>query len=123
MVPLASLASAAHAVWEVIRGSSDSIKQEKAAWSRDSRLMVETFDTRFSTDGVTAYAIGADDKVSTLDLLKIMEPAARAQLKRRIKSDDGYVLFVQRIAIDNRGRIRVLVHLWVPKEGRSRRSS
>ena len=92
-------------------------KQEKAAWSRDSRLMVETFDTRFSTDGVTVYAIGPDDKASTLDLLKIMEPAVRAQLRRRIKSDEGYVFFVQRIGIDNRGRIRALVHLWVPKEG------
>ena len=92
-------------------------KQEKAAWSRDSRLMVETFDTRFSTDGVTVYAIGADDKASTLDLIKIMEPAVRAQLRRRVKNDEGYVFLVQRIGIDNRGRIRALVHLWVPKEG------
>jgi hypothetical protein len=92
-------------------------KEEKAAWSRDSRLMVETFDTRFSTDGVTVYGIGADDKVSTLDLLKLMEPAVRAQLRRRVKSDDGYVFLIQRIGIDNRGRIRALVHLWVPKEG------
>lgn len=92
-------------------------KHEKAAWSRDSRLMVETFDTRFSTDGVTIYALGASDKTSTLDLLKIMEPAVRAQLRRRVKDDEGYVFFVQRIAIDDRGLIRALVHLWVPKEG------
>jgi hypothetical protein len=103
-------------VWDTGESHSNR-RDEKAAWSRDSRLMVETFDTRFSTDGVTVYAIGADDTTRTLDLIKIMEPAVRAQLKRRIKSDEGYVFFVQRIAIDNRGRIRALVHLWVPKNG------
>ena len=33
-------------------------REEKAAWSPDSRLMVEAYDTRFSTDGLTVTAIG-----------------------------------------------------------------
>jgi hypothetical protein len=93
---------------------------EKAAWSPDGRLMVESYDTRFSTDGLTVTAIGADDKASApLDLLKVMEPAVRAQLKRTVKDDEGYVFSISRIAIDNRGTIRALVQMWVPKDGPS----
>jgi hypothetical protein len=91
---------------------------EKAAWSPDGRLMVENYDTRFSTDGLTVTAIGADDKPSApLDLLKVMEPAVRAQLRRAVKDDDGYVFSLYRVAIDNRGTIRALAQMWVPKDG------
>jgi hypothetical protein len=104
------------AVWDT--GEAHSNRQsEKATWSPDSRLMVETYETRFSTDGLTAYALGADDKASTLDLIKIMEPAVRAQHRRRVKDADGYEFYVQRIAVDNRGHVRALVQMWVPKDG------
>lgn len=93
---------------------------ETAAWSPDSRLLVETYHSRFSTDSMTVFAIAPADKASgSLDLLKIVEPAVRAELKRRVKNVEPYELFVQRIAIDRAGRIRALVDLWVPKDGPS----
>jgi len=80
--------------------------------------MVETYDTRFSTDGLTVTAIGADDKASApLDLLKVMEPAVRGQLRRTVKDEDAFVFSIYRMVIDNRGTIRALVQMWVPKEG------
>ena len=94
-------------------------KYEKAAWSPDSRLMVETYDTRFSTDGITVYAIGADDTARTLDLLKMVEPAVRAQLRRIVKDERAYVFSIHRLSIDGRGRIRTTVMMWVPKDGPS----
>jgi hypothetical protein len=91
---------------------------EKAAWSPDSRLMVETYDTRFSTDGLTVTAIGPDDKASApLDLLRVMEPAVRAQLRRAVKDEASYVLSLHRVVIDDRGMVHALVQMWVPKEG------
>jgi hypothetical protein len=93
---------------------------EGAFWSPDSRLIVKTYETRFSTDGMTVYAIGPDDKASApLDLLKILEPAVRAQLRRTVKSEEPYVFSIRRLTVDNRGLIRTTVMMWVPKEGPS----
>lgn len=91
-----------------------------AFWSPDSRLMVETYETRFSTDGMTVYAIGPDDKASApLDLLKIFEPTVRARLRRAVKNEKSYVFSIRRLTVDNRGLIRATVMTWVPKEGPS----
>jgi hypothetical protein len=93
---------------------------EKACWSPDSGLMVEIYDTRFSTDGMTVYAIGPDDKASApLDLLKIVEPAVRAQLRRAVKDEDSYGFSIRRLTVDDRGLVRTTVMMWVPKEGPS----
>jgi hypothetical protein len=105
------------AYWNTGEAHSNRI-YEKAAWSPDSHLVVETYDTRFSTDGLTVTAIGPDDRpTAPLDLLKVMEPPVRAQLRRALKDDDGYVFSMHRIAIDNRGTIRALVQMWMPKDG------
>jgi len=95
-------------------------RDQQAAWSPDSRLIVETYHSRFSTDSMTVFAIAPGDKASlSLDLLKIMDTAVRAELKRRVRNVEPYELYVQRVAIDRGGRIRALVDLWVPKDGPS----
>jgi hypothetical protein len=94
-------------------------RDERAAWSANSRLVVERYDSRFSTDSMTVYAIGADDKASTLGLLEIVEPAVRAQLRRAVKNDEPYSFLIRRLRIDNGGTIRTTVIMWVPKDGPS----
>jgi hypothetical protein len=113
----AVLARSKGAYWDT--GDSHANREyQKAAWSPDSRLMVETYDTRFSTDGLAVYAIGPDDKAGApFDLLSVMEPAVRAQLKRTVKDDAAYVFSISRMTVDNRGAIRALAQMWVPKDG------
>jgi hypothetical protein len=50
-------------------------------------------------------------------LLKIMETAARAQLKKRVKDDSSYEFSIDstHLRIDNRGFVRASATLWVPK--------
>jgi hypothetical protein len=43
---------------------------ETVAWSPNSRLAIEAQDSKWSTDILRLYAIGADDKVLVLDLQK-----------------------------------------------------
>ena len=55
---------------------------EDVAWSPNSRLAIEATDSKWSTDILRLYAIGADDKVLVLDLQKIIEPAVRTRLRQ-----------------------------------------
>src|SRR6202011_3555863 len=81
--------------------------------------------SRFSTDIVELYAFGADDAVSgPLDFRKIIDAAARAKLKTRVKNADGYDFSLPTIkdeeppaTIDDRGLIRAEVMYWIPKMG------
>ncbi len=115
----AVLASHGGAFWDTGEMHANR-RTETAAWSPDSRLVVEHYDSRFSTDSMTVYAIAPGEQASvTLDLIKVIEPAVRAELRRRVRNVEPYELFVQRIAIDDRGTIRALVDLWVPKDGPS----
>jgi hypothetical protein len=83
-------------------------------------LVVETFHSRFSTDGIDVYAFGDGDTTSgPLDLLKLIEPAVRTQLKRTNKADTFHDFSITRIAVDDRGVVRATVQMWVPKRGPS----
>jgi hypothetical protein len=102
--------------------------EELASWSPSSRLLIRTFNSRFSTDNVEIYAFGADDAVTgPLDLLKIIGPAVRARLKLRGKNPDDFDFSLTEppnydekpLSIDDRGRIRADVMMWVPKKGPS----
>jgi len=99
--------------------------QEKAAWSPNSRFMVRAFHSRFSTDDVDVFALGADDKVTgPFDLLKLLDSTARAKLKERVKDTDGYEFFLagmkdddKPVTVDNAGNIVAHVMFWIPKNG------
>ena len=58
---------------------------ETATWSPDNRWMINTTEQRYNSSAVDLYAFGDADMVTgPFDLLKIMESAARAQLKKRV---------------------------------------
>src|SRR5215510_6123734 len=57
--------------------------EELATWSP-----ISSFSSRFSTDNVDFYAFGANDEATgPFDLLKVMDPAVRTSLKRRVKDE------------------------------------
>jgi hypothetical protein len=91
---------------------------ETATWSPDSRLMINTTQERYNSSAVDLYAFGgADTATGPFDLLKMMEGAARAQLKARGKDDSRYEFSLDstHLRIDNRGFVRASALLWVPK--------
>jgi|SRR5579864_1526376 len=91
---------------------------ETATWSPDSQWMINTTQERFNSSTVDLYAFGdADRATGPFDLLKIMEGAARAQLKKRVKDDSNYEFSLDstHLRIDNRGFVRASATLWVPK--------
>ena len=99
--------------------------EELAAWSPNSRFLIRSFNSRFSTDNIDLYAFGANDEVTgPFDLLKAIEPAVTARMKQeRVKKIEGYGLFVSNeppLKIDNRGLIRAAIMMWVPKNGPER---
>lgn len=99
--------------------------EEFATWSPDSRFLIRSFHSRWSTDIVELYAIGADDAVTgPFDLRKPLDSVTRTRLKARVKDADNYDFSLtgmkdeeKPLAVDNRGRIRAEVMLWVPKPG------
>lgn len=93
---------------------------EKATWSPDSRLLVETFDSRFSSDAVNAFAIGANDAViGPFDALKGLDGAVRAQMQG-VKDAEHYDFFIsldRPMTVDNRGFLRATIIMALGKLG------
>jgi hypothetical protein len=90
---------------------------ESVAWSPNSRLAIEAQDSKWSTDILRLYAIGADDKVLVLDLQKIIEPAVRARLRQLGKNDRIYTFSVEDgLTVDDSGLVRAPVLLQIPKQ-------
>jgi hypothetical protein len=90
---------------------------ENVAWSPNSRLAIEAQDSKWSTDILRLYAIGADDKVLVLDLQKIIEPAVRTRLRQLGKNDGIYTFSLEDgPTVDDSGLVRVPVLMQVPKQ-------
>lgn len=91
-----------------------------AAWSPNSRFVVETTDVRWWTHALRLFAIGASDKVLVLDLKAIIEPVVRKYLPRVAKNGD-FAIFGSadgerpHLTIDDRGLIKALVLVSMPK--------
>ena len=111
----AVLSSAKGEYWRTGDAMANHI-DEAVAWSPNSRLAIETQDSKWSTDIVRLYAIGADDKVLVLDLQKIIEPAVRKQLRQLGKNDRIYTLTVEDPAVDDSGLVRASVLMQIPKQ-------
>jgi hypothetical protein len=94
---------------------------EGVAWSPNSRLAIEQQDSKWSTDFLRLYAIGADDKVLVLDLQKIIEPAVRKRLRQLGKNEGDYTFSVEAAdgslpTVDDSGLVRVPVLMQIPKQ-------
>lgn len=102
--------------------------QEKAFWSPDSKWLIREFSSRYSSDIVELYAVGKEDIVSgPLNLLKLVEPALRAQLKTKLPKgmdSENFVFILSSgkegkpaATIDAHGNVRAEVMFWAPKNG------
>jgi hypothetical protein len=91
---------------------------ENVAWSPNSSLAIEVQSSKWSTDFLRLYAIGADDKVLVLDLQKIIEPAVRKRLRQLGKNDGDYAFSVENPppTVDDSGLVRVAVLMQIPKQ-------
>jgi len=89
---------------------------ESVAWSPNSRLAIEAQDSKWSTDILRLYAIGADDKVLVLDLQKIIEPAVRTRLRQLGKKDRIYTFSVEDPTVDDSGLVRASALMQIPKQ-------
>jgi hypothetical protein len=90
---------------------------ETVAWSPNSRLAIEAQDSKWSTDILRLYAIGADDKVLVLDLQKIIEPAVRTRLRQLGKNDRIYTFSVDDgLTVDDSGLVQAPVLMQIPKQ-------
>ncbi len=93
---------------------------EVATWSPDSRLLIETYDSRYSSDAVNVFALGANDVVTgPFDVLTALKIAVQAQMTG-IKDADSYDFFMsldQPMTIDNRGLLRATILMTLGKFG------
>ena len=93
------------------------------AWSPDSRFAVEVQDFRWWTPALRAYAIGAGDKILALDLKAIIEPATRKYLTKSGEKEEQFYFAIfgiyngepPHITIDNRGLIKAVVMMEIPR--------
>ena len=112
----AVLSSAKGEYWRTGDAMANHI-DEAVAWSPNSRLAIETQDSKWSTDIVRLYAIGADDKVLVLDLQKVIEPAVRTQLRQLGKKDRIYTFSIEDgPTIDDSGAVRLTALMQIPKQ-------
>jgi len=97
---------------------------ETATWSPNSRMLIRSFSSRFSTDKVDLYAFGRNDEVTgPFDLLKVMDSAVRTALRRRVKDEQKYALSISNdpaMTVSNGGIVRAAIMMWVPKDGPER---
>jgi hypothetical protein len=110
----AVLSSAKGEYWRTGDSEANHI-DETVAWSPNSRLAIEAQDSKWSTDILRLYAIGADDKVLVLDLQKLIEPAVRARLRQLGKNDRIYTFSVEDPSVDDSGLVRTSVLMQIPK--------
>jgi hypothetical protein len=90
-----------------------------ASWSPDSRLLIAGMED-VDSETVELFAIAPDDSVTgPFDLVKVLEPATRAQMKA---GNDGKkysfrITYMPGITIDDQGLIRASVYLAEQESG------
>jgi hypothetical protein len=93
-------------------------RDEVAVWSRDSRRVIEFYSTRFDTDVIDLYAVGAGDKVSgPFNMLKLVEQATRPRVSASRQVQNNYSLSIDTssVTIASDGRIKLSASLFIPK--------
>ncbi|KRR16291.1 hypothetical protein CQ14_33240 [Bradyrhizobium lablabi] len=86
-----------------------------AAWSPDSRSVIEVANSRWSSDSFAYYRID-DASASKLDLRAMVEPVMTARLPPRNREGNAFRVRTDLpVTIDARGRLRFTAMLYVPK--------
>ncbi len=110
--PLAKLGGVFWATGEMRANRHDVI----AAWSPDSRSVIEVSNDRWDTYSLGWHALDGSDKAATLDLRALVEPALKAKLPPARR--EGYAFRVHEdlpVKLDARGRAQFTAMLYVPK--------
>jgi hypothetical protein len=88
------------------------------AWSPDSRLLIRETAFNNGPDSVELFAIADDDSlVGPVDLLRLLDPAVRAEMTD-VQDADKYSLRISygpKITIDNNGLVHASVYMWRPE--------
>jgi hypothetical protein len=86
-----------------------------AAWSPDSRAVIEVANSRWDSDSFAYYRI--DGATATkLDLRALVEPVMTARLPPRNRQGNSFRVREDRpVTLDARGRVRFTAMLYVPK--------
>jgi hypothetical protein len=110
----------AHGEYWKVGDSAANHVDESAAWSPDSRFVVETTNFKWETGHLRLFTIGADNNVGVLDLKAIIEPAVRKHLRQHVKNPRAYVFYVSDydppVTIDDRGLVKAQILMQIPKE-------
>ena len=86
-----------------------------AAWSPDSRAVIEVANSRWESDAFTHYLIDGAT-VTKFDLRTLVEPAMKAKLPARKRESYSFrVLDEPPVTLDVRGRARFKASVYVPK--------
>ena len=104
--------------WETASGGRANRMDEWAAWSADSRLVVEIFNNRWDAT-ITLYAISADDQVGKpVDLRDLVEKAAIARFPNwgKGKLADHALRAARGARFKKDGTLVLPVFLYVPKQ-------
>lgn len=94
-------------------------QHETALWSPDSRMVARVWETRYDTSGFHLWAISPDGKLAgEVNLLKLVEPAVRADMKRRVRNVENYsfsVYTAEDFTLKDDGRLGFHATMLVPK--------
>ncbi|KRQ95650.1 hypothetical protein CQ12_03425 [Bradyrhizobium jicamae] len=86
-----------------------------AAWSPDSRSVIEVANSRWESDSFAYYRIDGAT-AAKLDLRALVEPVIAARLPPRNRKGNAFrVRTDQPVTLDARGRLRFTAMLYVPK--------
>ena len=86
-----------------------------AAWSPDSRSVIEVANSRWDSDSFAYYRIDGAAAVK-LDLRALVEPVMTARLPSRKRQGNSFSVRTDRpLTLDSRGRLRFTAMLYVPK--------
>jgi hypothetical protein len=87
-----------------------------AAWSSDSRAVIEVSNDRWGTYSFAYYALDRGDKAATLDLRALLEPALKAKLPPNKRESHSFrVREDLPVKLEPGGRAQFTAMLYVPK--------
>jgi hypothetical protein len=91
----------------------------RAAWSPDSRAVIEVANSRWDSDSFVYYLIDGET-VATFDLRALVEPAMTAKLPARKRESNSFrVREDLPVTLDARGHTRFTAMVYVPKSAAS----
>ena len=87
-----------------------------AAWSPDSRAVIEVSNDRWDTYSLAWYWLDGGDQAATSDLRTLIEPALKAKLPANKRESHSFRMREDLpVTLDARGRARFTAMLYVPK--------